>query len=303
MAALSDPHLASLIEECALAMRESLPIADSLARVGDRRMGKTGKVAAELAQQLRHGQSLTESLRQHEDKFSTATIAAAEAAEMSGDWRILNRYASQLRRRSELHRQRGFAIFYPMLLLLIGYVFGATVFAPFVLSVPPSDIDFSPWIVSAARWITTYWFVPLVLILASWLFLCLWARFTQPVSWAGRRGLFCDTLADQIEHDVNESSAIRTAAAFADIDQLSGRSDLCLESSEVQYLLGHSIPNQSVVPFLRATAADDFARASWWQSLWTRHLPRIGIVLFGGGMTLFYAWFVIRPVYTQIGSW
>ena len=60
---------------------------------------------------------------------------------------------------------------------------------------------------------------------------------------------------------------------------------------------------EMLVANLRYAAAVHNERSRRQDYFWGRLLPRVAMVLIGGGLTLAYAWWIIRPVYQQVAQW
>ncbi|NNE00638.1 MAG: type II secretion system F family protein [Pirellulaceae bacterium] len=313
MAQLSDLQLASLLDEIAAAMRVGQPIVDAMHRLRERRLGRITKVAARLADKLERGEQLSDAIRFADTPVITQASAAVAACEKSGDPSLLSQVAQQLRARSEHSRAVRLTWLYPVILLAIAYIVAVGAMAPMVRMNNGRDFAWNPWVVSLSRWLETNWWIPPIVLVALAIIMITWKTLQRKMPHHVARQLFCQSLADQIEHGVPTDDAIRGAALMAGNDQLSKQANLTLESPSVVALLSDAavtMPNLSggtgqeiLVARLRYASAIHEEKSRQHDYVLERLLPRAAMVLVGGGLTLAYAWWVIRPIYQQVAQW
>jgi hypothetical protein len=204
------------------------------------------------------------------------------------------------------------AWFYPFVLLFVGYLVAVLVLAPVVRQLNGEGVNWPVWVVSAAEWLVTGWWIPPVMALVLFVLLAtvLWprAKYSRPI----RRALFCSALADQVVHDIPESEAVKLAADFSGDSTLRAlQQPAFLAPAVVRVVDGggdwQQIVDQSdkvsMVAALRYRARYYEERARRREYLWVRTLPRTLMVVVGAGLALSYVWWVIAPVYRQVATW
>ncbi len=312
MARLSDLQLASLLDEIACAMRVGTPIAESMRRLNDRRLGPVASASAMIAEALERGESLSASVGSIASPMSAQAAAAIQACQQQGgEAKLLGRMAELLRQRSEYSRMFRLAWLYPLLLLVVGYAIGVSIMGPMILRFQGHDVAWPAWLFALAEWSDSNWQWPLIVMLALLVMVAAWLvsrnRFPRDV----RMRLFCQSLADQLTHDVPEDVAIATAAKMSGEGSLESIVEPTLRAPELGKILSKGgstdIPGigqaDALVARLRYTASVYGERARRHSHLWSRLLPRLAMVVIGGGLIISYAWWVIAPVYRQVAMW
>ncbi len=314
MFSLSDSQLAALLDEIANAIRAGTPLDQSMRRLASRRLGRVGRSAEKVAQKLEQGEKLSMSMEALRGSSSTALIEMVRVAEESGKPNMLNRFASQLRCRSQFSQSVFLAWLYPFTLCIVAYVSAVFFLFPMVLQFekepdfawPSSVIALSKWTMDHP-WGLPILFAVLVVTLITWG----WSRRRFPKD--VRLGLFCSTLADQIQQDVSEDVAIRSAAAIAEDTELQSLENPTLQSPRMAQLLSEadigvikvsSAENKELlVARLRYLATKNFEKARKQRSVWGVWLPRAAMVFIGVGCAFFYIGWVLWPVYDQVAKW
>ena len=313
MANLNDLQVAALMEEIGCAMKVGTPVVDSMRRLENRRLGRVARVAKKVVAGLERGESLSGVIGNMNSPMAKQAAAAVSAAEQSGNPELLNRLALQLRRRSDYRETSRLLWFYPVLLLALGYAVAAGVMAPLVRMYNGAEIAWPDGVVAIAYWLQSNWWIPplvglgVVAAIATWLY----SRGRLPQQ--ARRSLFCETLADQIEHDVPGNVAVEAAAQLSGETEMAGLPDPVFESSRMKELFQDAgsdaiaaIPGsekQTLVAQLRYLGSMHAEKARRHRYLWTRFMPRMAMVTVGVALTLSYAWWVIAPVYLQVAQW
>lgn len=313
MARLSDAQLAGLLDEIAVAMKAKMPISAALERLRDRRLGAVAIAAGSLADAINRGQPLSEAIGACDSPAADQAAAVIRTSERTGDPALLMRFASLLRWRTEYFRGTRISWLYPLTLLIIAYATAVVVMAPLLRQYAGRDFAWPAPLLNLSRWLEHNWMIPpiiLVVVVAVWM---IWKYTQRPLPADARRRLFCQSLIDQIGADVPESEAIQNAAQLAGEQALSERENLTFESPEVADLVSPAqsplleIPGASkqetLIARLKYLAAIYDERARRHEYFWSRLLPRGAMVVIGGGWTLAYAWWVIAPVYFQVGKW
>lgn len=314
MPRLSDLQLASLLEEIAASMRVNMPIADAMQRLRARRLGAVARAAGRIADRLEQGTSLADSIQIVESPLVSQAVAAIRGCEKSGDPSLLSHVAIQLRTRYESNRSARISWLYPFVLLLVGYIVAIVVMAPMVRRNASSGFGWSPWVVDLCEWLEEGWVIPPIIFIVLLIALLLWQIIGKKMPTDASRQLFFRSLADQFQHDVPEDEAIRNAAAMAGDSELMAETSPTLQSPTVLRRISatntpfstlHDALSQKDTLLARLRYASEVhrERARKHNYFWGRLAPRIAMVLIGGGLTVSYAWWIIRPVYQQVASW
>ncbi|MGI9474883.1 MAG: type II secretion system F family protein [Rubripirellula sp.] len=314
MAKLNDLQVAALLEEIACAMRSGTPVVDSLRRLQNRRLGRIARVAGKGVEGLERGESLEAVVSQMNAPLADQASAAVRAAEQSGEPGLMERFARQLRRRSDYTETSRLLWFYPILLLFIGYAIAAGVMAPLVRIYNGADVQWPAAVVVIAFWLQQNWWIPPLVAIAALILVAKLVYSRKRLPREARLSLFCETLADQVEHDVPESSAIESAAKMSGESELISLRDPTFETPAVKRLLATDegmIPiesinvsqKQTLIAKLRYFGSVHAEGARRHRYLWTRFIPRLAMVTVGLVLTLSYAWWVIAPVYRQVAQW
>ncbi len=313
MAKLSDRQLAALLDEIAAAIRVDMPIADAMQRLRDRRLGPVAIAAGVCADAMNRGQTAADALRLCNSPIIDQAAAAVQASQQSGDPKVMTRLSSLLRRRAEYFRSSQLAWLYPLILLVIAYAIALGVMVPMLRTYQGRDFTWSESVLNFSHWLESNWFVPpiaLAIMVIGWL---IWRSRNRSLPRDARLRLFCQSLVDQIAADVPESDAIRNAAKLSGEASVLAETNPTFKSPQFMALLAKvqsplmEVPGVSeeatLVARLKFLAAIHDERARRHDYLWSRLIPRIAMVVVGGGFTLAYAWWVIAPVYQQVAQW
>ncbi|TWU47249.1 Bacterial type II secretion system protein F domain protein [Rubripirellula tenax] len=331
MIKLSDLQLAGVIDEIACAMKSGAPVERAMRRLQTRRMGRVGRCAGQIADQLDRGQSLEQAISVIRSPMTSQISAAIAAVGRGADQRLISRLGQQLRRRSQFMGTAVIAYFYPIVLLMVAYVATVMVAVPLVNRNQGRDFRWEPWLVSACQWLEqNAWWPPLIALLIGVL---IWWLLTgrSSLSRHARLSLFFYSLADQIEADVPEQEAIVHAAKLSGDSMLSGLENPTLASPPIAKLIGRASELTDIDEEQRTNAAVTVSGSNSGSSLgmppsilaarlyflgswhaeasrrsgyfWSRFLPRTLMVVVGCGFVISYAWWVIAPVYRQVAQW
>lgn len=310
---LSDLQIAALLEEIASAMRAKLPVGDSMARLETNRVGAVGKAARSIREHLQRGESLGHAIGGISSRASKQAAAALEACEQSHHPQLIERIAARLRQRAEMTTNGRLAWFYPWMLLVLGYFVATFSMAPMIRDMQGRDIHWPEWlqrIANSLQPIDGAWIVP-ALVLGALLVVLMWFCGRDRFQKSARLSLFCSSLADQLANDVPETKAIDVSSRIAALPEL--EQGATLRSPFIQKVLGPAtaadevaaldVKGDMLVARLRYLGAMHSENARYQAYVWTRLLPRCGMILVGGGLTLAYAWWVLAPVYYQVSHW
>ena len=311
MAQLSDSQLASLLDEIACSMQVNTPIMDAMQRLQKHQPASLERAAATIADGLQRGESLSNSVASIESPLSREAAAATDAAAAGGNTELLTRMSGQLRLRTESARRLRLAWFYPILLAVVAYVVALLVMGPLILRFHDSAITWPPVVLGSAQWLQTNAWIPPLAMLGAFLGVVVWLAQRNRLPRDVRLQLFCQSLADQVMHDVAEDDAIRRAAKISGDPALQAIEPPTLDSLPIGQLLAEGDvgdvaglgEQQRLVCSLQRAASLHAQRAARSTYLWTRLVPRLATILIGGGMIMAYASLVIAPVYRQVGQW
>ncbi len=290
-----------------------MPVVDAMQRLRGRRLGAVAGAAGSIADAVNRGESVADAIAECDSPATEQAAAAVRATEQSGNPDVLTRLASLLRWRSEYFRVSRLSWLYPFILLIVAYTTAVLVMAPMLRQHQGRDFTWSESVLSFSHWLESNWQVPPIVLLLAVLAWLLLRNSLLPLPKDIRIRLFCHSLVDQITAEVPESDAIQNSAALAGEQSLSARPDLTFKSPEMVALLtGVQSPlldlpgaseEQTLVARLKYLAAIHDERARRHEYFWSRMLPRIAMVVVGGGVTLAYVWWVIAPVYQQVAQW
>lgn len=310
MVRLSDYQLSQLLDELSHGMAIDLPLADVAERLGDRRLGRVGVAAKQIANQLRSGVPAQQALSIISSPMSEAACAAVDVSMQSGDATMLARFARRLSERSTMRRISNVAWFYPIVLIAIAYATALFVISPLTSEDDVLEIAWPDWLVDSCRWITANPWIPVFVFVVAVIAIRWIVRsrssFVHPVSCS----LFCRTLADQIGDGVEEESAVRIASELAGISNMlePGRSGM--KSLMVQDILEPAgdfdqseldQPSPELLQAkLRYLGQHYDQKAVIQHRFWTRWLPQAFTLTLGFIYLLGYAWFVIAPIYRRL---
>ncbi|WP_419194752.1 type II secretion system F family protein [Novipirellula herctigrandis] len=318
MANLSDLQFASLLEEIASAMRGGIPLADSMRRLERNRLGRVSKTASMIAGRLERGESFDSAVQSLDSSLATQVAASVSASEKANSPELIERFAAQLKRRSEYTRSLWFAWFYPLLLVVVGYGVAVFFLAPVIRGNTVrvnynGEIAWADWVVATADWLQVNWVWPPIVFAVLCLLAYFALRWRDHFPHSVRMGLFCSSLADQISHDVPDDVAIRSAAQLSGDSEMQSIGNPSMQSPEMEQILAQAdIPAQaignvnqkqltvSVLHYLAAMYAERSRRHVY---LLSCLLPRIAMAVIGGGLAISYVWWVMGPIYRQVAQW
>lgn len=315
MAHLSDMQLASLLDEIAAAMRIGAPVGDAVRRLGDRRLGSVARAARKFADAIDRGEAASEAIKLYGSPLITQASATIQACEKSNDSTLLSQVATQLRARYEHSRLTRLTWLYPIFLLALAYAVAVLAMVPVVLGNQSRDFKWSDGVVRICNYLSHSWPIPLAIGIALIVLFLVWASRRQALPKHVQRFIFCQSLADQLEHRIPEREAIRSAALMSGQSALANDVNPSLDSAAVKRnlsgtsaaTLGLEIDGVNtadlLIARLRYASVLHSERARQHDYLWGTLLPRLAMVVVGGGLTLAYAWWVIRPIYQQVAAW
>jgi uncharacterized membrane protein YhaH (DUF805 family) len=235
--------------------------------------------------------------------------ATVEISGSSGSTDLLASLSRLLRRRYEYARQFRLVWFYPLVLLIVAYGVAVLSLAPVIERLRDRGTEWHPWVLQAASWLSSHAGLGIAAItIVSGLFAVLFARGGR-MSRSERLSLFFESLADQFAHGVAEGDAIHAAATVADEPSLMAIQSPSLASPEVARLLGEAGPfaddtePAAGIARLRYLGTLQAQRARRRQFIASRLLPRVTMIVVGGGIVLGYVCLVIAPLYRQVAQW
>ena len=246
---LKDPQLADLLEELGSTIELKLPASDSLRRIAKQQRGCLAEVASKLLTALEQGETLESCFEKLELADGSQVAAAIRGAEKTGTPELLYRLAELLRSRDELKNTIRLNWFYPCLLCIIAYILFVTSLAPLVRENNNVIALWPTATVQTSAWIYTYWWLPpcIVTVLVAASVSMLYKPRRLPASLS--RHLFYSALASQLEGNVPENEAIRTAAMMAKEDELLQTTNASFSTPRVRELLqrerSHSMVSQA----------------------------------------------------------
>lgn len=307
MGSVSDLQFADLIDEIACAIRVDTPVIDSMQRLRSRRLGRVATVAGQIVDQLQRGVSLSDAMADVKSPIAGQASAAIAVVQRGGDSVLLERLASQLRRRHQINGSARLGYLYPLLLLAIAYLSLVMVAAPLVRDHRGRDMIWAPWLMHSLAWMqSNVWVVPAVLVVAV-IAIVMLLRWRHPFPRHNRIALFCHSLADQVDAGVNESEAITNSTAISGYPYRQQFDEPSLSMPMMVKLLG-GVSGELTTPNVLAARLHylashhaELARRN--DYVWSRLAPRVAMVLVGCGFVLGYAWFIIAPVYQQVARW
>ena len=305
---IRDRQLADLLEEIAAAMRVDAPLAATFKSLSERRLGRVAKLASQLEGDLGRGRSLSEALLSNQSDVLKRAGAAVKVAEQTGNEKVLDDLALAFRSRANQKRAADLAWFYPVLLLLMVYGTITFVATPTVLGHHGRGVSWPEPVVQVCQFLNRHPWAPLAVFGAAAVAAIALKR-TSRMSQQTRIGLFCQTLADQIDGDVPEQQAIETAVKVSGdhpYSEATSVSDLKPLLNEVQLPIsdvpGATVKQQHVanLKFLANVFYDKARRSEFFLS---RVVPRLATVLIGCGGIGLYVVCIILPVYQQVALW
>jgi hypothetical protein len=313
MVKLTDLQLASLLEEIGCAMRVGAPMVETMRRLETRRLGRVARAAETIIAGLDRGESLADAVAAIHSTGGAQAAAAIRACEKSGDGGLIDRIAVQLRRRSDFDSEVRLAWFYPITLLVVGYTVAVLVMAPLIRQLHGIEIEWPNWVVETAGWLELNWWLPPAVVAVLLFALLCWRLLRTRFPRSVRLALFCEALADQMTYDVPDDVAIAAAAEMSGDRTLISIDSPSLSSAEIVRILSECkigpddsvgmSSKQSLIARLRYLGGVRLEQTRRRSYFWSRFVPRCSMVAVGGGLTLSYVWWVIAPVYRQVGQW
>lgn len=313
MVKLNDLQLAALLEEIGATMDAGVPIADAMNRLGSRRLGRVAQMASELGRELALGKSPADAMQGAQSPALEQAAAVVAACEKSKDTSLIRSLASQLRSRHQYTRMTRLTWLYPIFLLAIGYAVAAAVMAPLVRYNQGRDFAWDNWIFQLATWLGEFWWVPPIVFIIAAVVILMYVSQQRRMPMHASKQMFFHCLADQVEHGVPESDALRTAALMSAQEAIAADANPTFDSPAVKEVMSQTYDpvagvvganeQSTLVARLRYASALHREEARKNEYFWGRLAPRIAMVVFGGGFTIAYAWWIIRPVYQQVAQW
>lgn len=312
------------------------PLVPGLRTLEDQQLGRIGLAASSLREQLQQGRSMAEALQTLDHQTGPQLAAAFRAAVDSGDAEPLYRLAELLRRRRELTIGARVALLYPIMLLLLGYAFLVLVFAPLVTQDQTAIKIWPAAVVAVGQWLTAYWYLPplVVGVVGS-----MWWVGMRNSPWGspqsllpgrfGRLSLFCQTVAMQIEANVPQPIAIRSAAGIGGdrcLEQMAIGLAARLEQGESGGAVSGAVARgrwayDPLPPMLvwllrqaaglggESTAAQLRSLGQWYEQrerdrhrLWARWVPAVLVSVIGGSFVLAYLLMALLPIYNRLAG-
>ncbi len=198
------------------------PIVAGLLELGDRSLGRLGRVAKRIASKLESGESPDTAFASVSGKSSAEVAAAFRMLETLGTAAPIRCIARSIQNRNESRMQLLIALVYPVITLMVAYLVIAFVL-PWFFTSNPNESFGAPGIdrrvMSALMWLRSNFWIPPVIIAAVGI---IWFCFIRPASgWFGRAkldqqwALFCDLLAIEVDAGIETKQAIAIAAEAA----------------------------------------------------------------------------------------
>ncbi len=231
---LGDQDLASLLDEIVHAVRNDVPIVDTMQRLASERMGQLGRVAKKIAEKLESGGSLSDTILMIKSTSAPLVATTVSSAGRSHKNRglsnsglgsvnadLLGMLASRIRSRVDAARVSRMMWFYPLILVTIAYAAVLFIVVPLVSdyrfhpTIEPLGIRWPSWLTQIADWLSVFPWIPPVLLIGSIIVGSIRMRRRPTFGTAVRKSAFCHALADQLSHDVPESEAISIASSLS----------------------------------------------------------------------------------------
>ncbi|KAA1258713.1 hypothetical protein LF1_12360 [Rubripirellula obstinata] len=255
---LGDQDLASLLDEIVYAVRNELPIVDTMQRLGNDRLGRLGRAAKQIAGHLETGGSISDAIlliKSPSAKVVAAALSPTGQSTEPGGARssgigsinadLLGMLASRIRSRCDAARISRLMWFYPLILVAIAYATVLFVVVPLVseyrfhITDQPLGIRWPNWLTQIADWLGVYpWLTPVVIIVTL-IVGCFLISRRPTFGSSTRKSMFCHALADQLSHDVPESDAILVASSLSgySVADSGTNADLSLSDPPIKQLL------------------------------------------------------------------
>jgi hypothetical protein len=325
----NDLLLAKLLDEVGSAIAHNIPIIEALTRVAIQQHGNTAVVARFLLTSLKRGASLESCFAKLDLEDGEQIIAAIQGAEQTGNPELLHRLSETLRIRHDLKKTLTLNWFYPCILCVVAYLMFVTSLAPLIRNNQGLITQWPSAVVHASHWIESFWMLPpcvAILFIIPFAF-----TFMKPkrLPAAISQSLFYSTLASQLEGDIPESQAIRTAALMGGDTALLETENASFSTPRVVELLNSKATsyltqagsesqttereqpnqpesaahNQVRCAHLRQLA-NTFERKAQRRAAILHHiLPQAFSFALGFSFIVATAVFFIAPIYTQAYTW
>lgn len=321
--ALSEPELATLLEEIAAMIQSNRPLVPELLAIETGQLGRLRRAAQSLRRDLEAGRSLGEGFERLSPKLSGQGKTAIQLASETGNVEGLRQLAILLRQRRSLRTTAFVAYIYPAFTLVLGCVVLWFTVAHFQNLLQATEHFAGP--VKVMTILSGYWWVLPLVALGLMVILLRLARLPGRF---GRLALFCDTLAWELDSDLPLNKALPYAAQLAGDRQLAGEMPQWVEAHNagasgpaqsglppmLKYLLGHlrsdttvaassvGIGTDAAIPQLKNLAV-------WYRQLqvdrfrWLVHwIPTAIVLVIGGCCVTSYLLAVLFPIYRELGE-
>jgi len=326
MRPLNDLQLADLLDELGAAIECEIPVTGSLRRIADQQRGRLARVAASLLTCMENGESLEASFGRLNLVDQGQLTAAIRGASQTGNSEALRHVAETLRTRHELKNTIRLNWFYPCVLTVVAYTMFVLQLAPTVRENEHLVTRWPTLAVQASFWVENAWWIPpcVACVLLGGLGFQL-ARPKQ-LPTAIRQSLFYSTLASQLDAQVPETQAIRTAALMAGEDELAATESASFSTPRVRELMNgdgeasiaeqannnsasqtlSSVPAQSSLANaiqradLRRLALEMQAKARRREVILHRMLPQAVSFCLGLAFILGMVLIFIAPIYAEV---
>jgi general secretion pathway protein F len=169
----------ALNDEISALVRAGVPLESGLVGLGHELSGGMGRIAADLGERLKRGESLPQAVASERARFGSLYLAVVEAGVKSGRLAAaLEGLGVTARRMGELRQAAGTAMLYPFIVLLLAYAMFVGFVVKFAPAVLPAYESFGAPATVWLRWFAglgataNTWgpLVPLVAVLAT----CAW---------------------------------------------------------------------------------------------------------------------------------
>lgn len=216
---LTSTELVSLLDEVSAMVSAERPIAAGLLELGDRSLGRLGRVARRVSARLESGESPESAFASVSGKSSGKVAAAFRAMDTLGTAAPIRCVARSIQNQDATRTRLIIALIYPGITLLVAYLILAFVAPWIITTIQSSEYTIQmpyPRLLDMFQWLrANFWLPPLVLAVVG-LVLVLVLRPT--LGWFGRAAadqrwaLFCDLLAIEVDADTETNRAIANAA-------------------------------------------------------------------------------------------
>ena len=233
---VSVQELAEFTSQLETLFRTSVDVAESLQILGEQTNNEMLRLAlAEIRDEVRQGQSLSEAMKKHPKIFNNLYISLVEVGQESGNMdQVLGRLREYTSKMNEMRQKVFSAMAYPV---LMGFISICVVLVMFLFIIPQISKVFDsfgatlPWYTSAVMWVSDFlifkWYIPTFLsIIISFAFVKwkasesgrqLWDRFKLKAPIFGNLmrmiaiSRFTRTLATLLNSGIPMAEALKTA--------------------------------------------------------------------------------------------